>query len=349
VRTTSPRHTGRGSDAPLPSVPVPKGLMQCKCACGGTPGADGECARCKKERLSLQRRTAGFGERSTVPPIVHEVLRSPGQPLDTDTRSFMEGRFGHGFSRIRIHKDALAGESARAVNALAYTVGQDVVFGPGQYSPGTALGRRLLAHELTHTIQQESLGTNIDRCSLQIGSRDDAHENLAEQMGGAVSEEGTPQVSALAKNSISQWPVLQRHVLQRSCEHDEQFYINSPNYCFDDTWSPITHSGKRCYREIIQSSSLIDCPPREHVCFDANGECEASPDRSGLAESKEADGTCNWRWACVITHTLVDVLPAVLPLEEMGRAQLSCRESCMSLPWYLKGFCLASCNPMMIR
>ena len=70
-----------------------------------------------------------------APSIIHDVLRAPGQPLDATTRAFMEPRFGHDFSRVRVHSDAKAAESARAVNALAYTVGQDVVFGVGQYAP----------------------------------------------------------------------------------------------------------------------------------------------------------------------------------------------------------------------
>jgi hypothetical protein len=90
-----------------------------------------------------------------VPPIVHDVLRSPGQPLDAGAREFMEPRFGHDFSRVRVHTDARAAESARAVNAHAYTVGQDIVFGSGQYAPDTTAGQRLLTHELTHTLQQD--------------------------------------------------------------------------------------------------------------------------------------------------------------------------------------------------
>ena len=91
---------------------------------------------------------------SAAPPIVHDVLRSPGQPLDPATRAFFEPRFGHDFSRVRVHTDAKAAESAWAVNALAYTVGRDVAFGLAQYAPQTGAGRKLLAHELTHVVQQ---------------------------------------------------------------------------------------------------------------------------------------------------------------------------------------------------
>jgi hypothetical protein len=140
---------------PKPSVtPVRTNLLQRQCACGGTPGPNGECAECREKRL--QRRSTGRAEPSTVPPIVHDVLRSPGQPLDTNTRAFMEPRFGHDFSRVHVHADVKAAESAQAVNALAYTLGEEIVFGEGQYSPSTMRGRLLLAHELTHMVQQQA-------------------------------------------------------------------------------------------------------------------------------------------------------------------------------------------------
>lgn len=92
---------------------------------------------------------------SDVPPTVQAVLNSGGgQPLDTTTQAFMGRRFGHDFSRVRVHTDELAAKSARSVHALAYTVGRDVVFEQGQYAPETSDGKWLLAHELTHVVQQ---------------------------------------------------------------------------------------------------------------------------------------------------------------------------------------------------
>ncbi len=97
----------------------------------------------------------GATDTSSIPPVVHAVLNSgEGQPLDTTTRAFMESRFEYDFSKVRVHTDSQAAESARAVNALAYTVGRDVVFGRGQYASATDEGRRLLAHELAHVVQQ---------------------------------------------------------------------------------------------------------------------------------------------------------------------------------------------------
>ena len=108
----------------------------------------------------VQRRatTGGTGVME-APPIVHDVLNSPGQPLDAATRAFFEPRFGHDFSNVRVHADAGAAESARSVNALAYTVGRDVVFAAGQYAPTAMAGKTLLAHELSHVVQQSRAGT----------------------------------------------------------------------------------------------------------------------------------------------------------------------------------------------
>ena len=102
----------------------------------------------------LQRRAADPHGPATAPPIVHEVLRSSGQPLDAPTRAFMEPRFGADFADVRVHTGDKAAASTRAVQALAYTVGHDVVFGGGQFAPMTKTGKGLLAHELAHVIQQ---------------------------------------------------------------------------------------------------------------------------------------------------------------------------------------------------
>jgi hypothetical protein len=130
--------------------------LQRKCSCGASGGSGGECEQCKqeKEEKTLQRKAAGAAGSGVAPPIVHEVLNSPGWQLDPATRSVMEAGFSHDFSKVRVHTDSKATESARAINALAYTAGSDVVFGAGRYAPDTPQGKRLLAHELAHTIQQ---------------------------------------------------------------------------------------------------------------------------------------------------------------------------------------------------
>jgi hypothetical protein len=134
--------------------------LQRQCAYSSSSESTEECTECKAKREATLERDVPNQvtppTAMTVPPIVYNVLSSPGQTLDTGTRTFMEPRFGLDFSQVRIHTDSQAAESARAVNALAYTVGRNVVFGAGQYAPQTALGQRLLAHELTHVVQQSS-------------------------------------------------------------------------------------------------------------------------------------------------------------------------------------------------
>ena len=186
------------------STNAPSGILQRKCdSCGTHTIAGGKCEDCENKKDIVQRKSSNNSEPSEIPPIVHEVLQSAGQPLDAATRAFMEPRFGHDFSRVpthtratgaltivpsqdqseneadktahsvsnstfdaresdshidfsrvRVHTDPKAAASARAINATAYTVGNNVVFGAGSYQPATRAGQQLLAHELTHVAQQ---------------------------------------------------------------------------------------------------------------------------------------------------------------------------------------------------
>ncbi|GGA88564.1 eCIS core domain-containing protein [Puia dinghuensis] len=147
-------------------MPSPGGHQDC--GCGGT------CPNCSGKEddkdKKVHRKGEGSGGASTrtgtdgagpmaapeAPGIVNDVLRSPGEPLDRGTREFMEPRFGHDFSRVRVHRDQRAAESAHAVAARAYTVGRHIVFGKGQYETQSTTGRSLIAHELTHVAQQHS-------------------------------------------------------------------------------------------------------------------------------------------------------------------------------------------------
>jgi hypothetical protein len=121
---------------------------------GETPAVQEEPK--KEEEETVQRKTAGGHSIASAPSIVNEVLQGSGEPLDAETRRFMEGRFGHDFSNVRVHRGNCAEASARAVDAHAYTVGKDIVFGAGAFSPNTVAGRYLLAHELTHVLQQDA-------------------------------------------------------------------------------------------------------------------------------------------------------------------------------------------------
>jgi prefoldin subunit 5 len=138
-------------------------VQQQTCACGKPQGPDGMCEDCKRKQEAVQRAATGNGASSEgvaghspptpAPPIVHQALQQPGRPLDSATRHFMESRFGHDFGQVRVHTDGAAASSAEAVDARAYTVGQELVFNQGEYRPQTAAGKRLLAHELAHAQQ----------------------------------------------------------------------------------------------------------------------------------------------------------------------------------------------------
>lgn len=129
-----------------------------------TPAAAGiqrKCGACARDDEPLPMRLkaspapdSAHGEAAPSPARTESLLSSPGQALDAATRTFFDARFGYDFSAVRVHADAAAAKSARGINALAYTVGRDIVFGAGQFATGTHDGRRLLAHELTHVIQQ---------------------------------------------------------------------------------------------------------------------------------------------------------------------------------------------------
>jgi hypothetical protein len=119
-------------------------------------------------------------------PAVHGALRSPGLPLDARTRSLFGPRFGHDFSRVRIHAGPDAAESASAVNARAYTVGDDIVFGEGRHAPDSPAGLRLLAHELAHVVQQSKGGSGSGAESRAAAAADSViHGEPAVSIGGA--------------------------------------------------------------------------------------------------------------------------------------------------------------------
>lgn len=132
---------------------------------------EGEREARRAAAASVRNETAGpleavREESQPVPSHVEETLRSPGEPLDERLRTTLEPRFGHDFSRVRVHSDDRAASSARQLHARAYTFGHDVVFGQGRYNPNSLPGRTLVAHELAHVVQQGRAGHR----SLQLDS-----------------------------------------------------------------------------------------------------------------------------------------------------------------------------------
>ncbi|HEV2914314.1 MAG TPA: DUF4157 domain-containing protein [Pyrinomonadaceae bacterium] len=164
-------------------VGMPEPGLQRSCGCGGGGGGCPACGNERDVQGQLQTKCVGTNDspEMVVPPVVQDVLQSPGEPLDQSTREFMEPRFGHDFSRVRVHTDARAAESARSVNALAYTVGRNIVFGAGQFSPGTRASNQLLAHELTHVVQQT--GSARSQAPITGASLERDAERVAQQAG----------------------------------------------------------------------------------------------------------------------------------------------------------------------
>jgi hypothetical protein len=158
----------------------PVRVLQRKCACGNHSVAGGACEACGGKVQSLQRRSGEHVKPDSVWPIVHDALNSSGRPLDASVRTVFEPRFGYDFSGVRVHTGASASASARLVNASAYTVGQNIVFGETRYTPTTATGARLLAHELAHTIQQRG-AASLQSASLPISHPGDASERDADR------------------------------------------------------------------------------------------------------------------------------------------------------------------------
>ncbi|WP_433727445.1 DUF4157 domain-containing protein [Actinoplanes sp. CA-051413] len=155
--------------------------------CGGQSCPPGTCGHDDESQL---QRSGAFGPAvASVPPVVHDVLASPGQALDARIATTAGARFGHDFSRVRVHTDAAAAHSARAVNSFAYTVGRDVVFAAGRYDPVSAVGRRLLTHELVHVVQQSAAGRRAGG-DLAMGRPDDRSE--VEAASAAVSTDLDP-------------------------------------------------------------------------------------------------------------------------------------------------------------
>lgn len=151
------------------------------CSCGGT------CPRCAASKAPA----AGQAKPDTA--SVAPLLRSAGEPLAPALRAQLEPRFGADFGAVRVHRGSQAEASARALRARAYTVGQHIVFGAGEYAPQTATGQHTLAHELTHTLQQRRASAVQ---ALSVGPSEDHHEREAEQIASAVLAPARPGQSA---------------------------------------------------------------------------------------------------------------------------------------------------------
>jgi len=181
---------------------------------------DGEmCEECQQKQSapSIQRRASSSAAPTHVPRIVSDVLRSPGHPLDSATRAFFEPRFGRDFSDVRVHTGAEAAASARSINAHAYTAGSNIVFASDRYAPETTVGERLLAHELTHVLQQQIFPPSASNAASQapsdsVGSHREAQQgpgvdldkarfSVAHRLGPRIARDATPSAADANRDS----------------------------------------------------------------------------------------------------------------------------------------------------
>ncbi|HEX2093051.1 MAG TPA: DUF4157 domain-containing protein, partial [Longimicrobiaceae bacterium] len=191
----------RPGSAPAISAVPAAALQRCGCGGGAAPLAD----------PLLQRQAAGPAPAAGAPAST--LPDDAGRPLDPATRTLMEERFGRDLRDVRIHTGPEADAAARGLNARAFTVGRDIVFGAGEYDPGSPGGRRLLAHELTHTVQQSGAAPPASGGTLPVSRPDDALEREAERvaeqvLGGAWAAPVTPARPGVQRQILPDLPDL---------------------------------------------------------------------------------------------------------------------------------------------
>lgn len=203
------------------SAPLNNGVLQRHCTCGLNKPGGGECTECHKQQSQLLREASNQTQPSKASPLVTDVINSPGQPLDMGIRLFFGQRFAQNFSHVRIHTDTQAGESARRLNARAYTVGNHVAFGTGEFSPNTNKGTRLLAHELAHTVQQAPLhpgNVMLSKAVPSVSTPVDPAEHAADNAAALALEGASP--TAVVRMARSARPTV---LIQRDINDPERF------------------------------------------------------------------------------------------------------------------------------
>ena len=208
-----------------------------------------KCSKCEmkeeeveEEKVNISRKplsdSSGLEASDEISNQISNIRAGADSGLlpDSSTKEFMESRFGHDFSKVRIHIGEMASSSANAVNAVAYTVGNDIIFGEGQYRPHTLEGRKLLAHELTHVVQQSNNNNNTastsaglitsklgsaERISRQKETKSTSAEELEKQFQQArLKSDWKDAVDRLAVFSITDIPrLLERYMITQSELH----------------------------------------------------------------------------------------------------------------------------------
>lgn len=155
---------------------------------------------------------------------VHDVINSGGEPLAADTRAEMEGRLGADFSDVRVHTDSRAHDSAKAVNAHAYTVGSNIVFQRDAYDPTSQAGRTTLAHELTHVMQQRSgpVDGEPQAGGIRVSDPSDRFERAAVANAEAVMSQPAPAVQRHAEGDTGTEQLMSESAPAVQRQEDEE-------------------------------------------------------------------------------------------------------------------------------
>jgi hypothetical protein len=219
-----------------------------------------ECGKC-------QRKASGDAHEVDIDAGVGTVVARGGRGLGEETRAFMEPRFGHDFSQVRVHTDAQAAESARAMRARAYTVGRDIVFANGAYDPRSADGQRLLAHELTHVVQQE----HAPRLSDESAVAADASPSLTSSALTVAREPDAPTAPAAPPVAAPGTPATAEpgnsgFSLKKFLTGDQKVNLNLGNHSLfskragkNFSWS--TEAGKGPKEDVAVPLGVIPIPP----------------------------------------------------------------------------------------
>jgi len=274
------------------SIQQPMGvgpIIQRKCACGMAVSAPhNECADCQAKRLPVQRQATEAADQSSLPSSVEEVMRSgSGEPLLKNIQEYMETALGVDLGGVRIHTGPQAARASQDISAAAFTHGQNIYFGAGRYQPDTIDGKRLLAHELTHTIQQRNGAVATARDGFSVSQPDDPYEQEADRVADQVMAmpvpataqsaqrdsavgQKTPQPKPLT-NQLS--PFIQRpsagiqarHEVEKSEEEEEAILVQTKQL---ETVRPIpvVQRSHGMQRELIQRQAIEE--PKKYSVID---------------------------------------------------------------------------------
>ncbi len=251
----------------------------------------------------IQPSLSAASDGAPAPASVNATLQSPGQPLDAGTRNYFEPRFGADFSAVRVHHNAEAARSAQDIGARAYTAGQDLVFAPGAYAPASDSGRQLIAHELTHVLQQNAGGTKIQR---------DTDPDPAAAQPGVLDLAAAEDLSAKNPKLIAFAADFQRMLAKspKSLLFVNTFWDSKPS--FDKGGSP---------REVLMAPAVTRAATAKAALIALGIPADRiSETPSDLNESaKGTDGAT--QLVAVDTLALVTTPPAIMPTPPLAPVQ----------------------------